>query len=376
MLSKDEIIKLVENPTSTNFVKLRYGFIRTNKDYRLVENNTDVLNEEEKSFFRKNLRDNRLVLTVGSIGKVITRSSVPKKMQYGEFPDIFDLQRDKGKYYLKPNESITVFTNEWFQLDNSTTLLVFSKVSNYIDGIIVTPSFVDSQWKGLIQLVITNNSSEYRSVEIGSEIASAFFIKLSGNLVPLGNDNALKAKHYKTYWENLLNNNEDPFQHKRTEPDAPQKTFIRKLFKNENFKKGLKYIGSVFTVTMLITAGKFLYNIHQQISSYEKDKIKITSIDSLRNEIIKLNSLSIETNEITLFLEKGKDMVSNSAFTKKTKDNFSLIIYRVSPESFSQLVKTNFSKKPNGTDINFSVILKTQALKSQEIKIEYFLAPK
>lgn len=370
MLTKAEIEKKILSPTATSFIHLRYGFTINDKVPTFLNPTIDSISDEEKLLLQENLNDNRLVLTVGKLGKVVTRKSAPRRMKYGSFDKIFDLDSDKKIYFLKPNESITILTNEWVHLDNETGILIFSKVSKYVDGLIVTASFVDPQWKGMIQLAVTNHSSEYRSIQIGDPIASAFFFKLTGAPTNLGEGSAENAKHYKTFWKKLIDKKEDPFETTKTEDNPPPLNLLGKYFTLENIKK---YTLRLLSASAFLWIVNFFYDMHSELTAYKKDKSKIEVIDSLKTNVDLLFSKKIESGDASIIIEQGKLTGETEVFIPRKFGTTKILIENLSLDIDKRNFSARLNDANNGTTIKFWVILEKASTKPREIKFDYFV---
>lgn len=373
MYTKDAIIQYVEKPTPEKFIHLRYGFLKADNKFKYHPSDKAKISEEEKAFFRDNLRDNRLILTVGKIARVVSQKTVPKKFKYGNSKKILDLEGDAREYFLRPNESVIIFTNEWLYLDNETSMFVFSKVANYVNGLIVTASFVDPQWKGLIQLMLTNHSCEYRSIKIGDPVASAFFMKTIGTATAIGESSAEFVKHNKIFWSELRNNKFDPFEQEKVEDNTPPEYVFKKHFTFDNFKRNVIPILNISALLGIIT---FSISIYLELQEYKKTKQEVGKITNLEKKVNHLEIKEIEAGDATIIIPGGKEFGEKDLYVPRKFNSAKILIENVSSNSAKKNFKTEIYPANEGTNIKFIILSDKIAEKTQLVDFEYYIIPK
>ena len=99
---------------------------------------------------------------------------------------------------------------EWFCLTSELSAVVLSRVSQYNNGLVVTASYLDSDWQGLVKVIITNVSGRTVRLRFGHDIARLFlFRSINGSADKSGVRE--QGSHYGTAWATLLKDEGDPF---------------------------------------------------------------------------------------------------------------------------------------------------------------------
>lgn len=126
------------------------------------------------------------------------------KVLYNKRDGIVDLRKlEERKYALQPKESIILFTNESIRLGPNYFGLLLSRVSLEETGLIVSPSYIDPNWNGVLQLVVTNNSETPKLIQEYCEISNLILFKMEQRAdvtIQKRND------HYGVTWEMISSN--------------------------------------------------------------------------------------------------------------------------------------------------------------------------
>lgn len=117
---------------------------------------------------------------------------------------IIDLRKLEGhKYALQPKESVLLFTNEAVKLGSEYFGLLLSRVSLEETGLIVSQSYIDPNWEGVLQLVVTNNSETPKLLQEHCEIANLIIFKMEERA---NGTSQKKNDHYGVTWEIICDN--------------------------------------------------------------------------------------------------------------------------------------------------------------------------
>ncbi|MCL2793660.1 MAG: hypothetical protein FWD87_11300 [Spirochaetaceae bacterium] len=109
---------------------------------------------------------------------------IEAKYLYKGRDSIVDLRKlEDSKYMLMSGETIAVYTNEYIELDKKHFALILSRVSGEAVGFVVSTTYADPEWSGLLQLIITNKSEQALEVSLDMKLAKLvlFEIKEEGN---------------------------------------------------------------------------------------------------------------------------------------------------------------------------------------------------
>lgn len=157
----------------------------------------------------------KLTLHVGYLLRTLSDYKwLDKDWLFNKKDGIVDFQKlEKHQYELLPRESVLVFTNEYMEFEENYFGLVLPKVSGEENGVTVSTTYVDPQWKGVLQLVVTNLSEKTYLLQENSEIANLVICKMSG---PATEANVERNAHYGIPWEKIYSNPDLRFWDPRT----------------------------------------------------------------------------------------------------------------------------------------------------------------
>lgn len=133
---------------------------------------------------------------------------VNPKSLYNKRDGIIDLRQLEGhKYLLHPGESVLLYTNEAVTLGPGYFGLLLSRVSLEETGLIASQSYIDPNWEGVLQIVVTNNSETPRLLQEHCEIANLVLFKMEQEA-----DETIQKKndHYGVTWETISDNPDFP----------------------------------------------------------------------------------------------------------------------------------------------------------------------
>lgn len=126
------------------------------------------------------------------------------KILYNKRDGIIDLRKlEDHKYVMQPKESVILFTNEAIALGSDYFGLLLSRVSFEETGLIISQSYIDPNWEGVLQLVVTNNSETPQILQEHCEIANLVLLKMEQRAEETTQK---RNDHYGITWETICNN--------------------------------------------------------------------------------------------------------------------------------------------------------------------------
>lgn len=129
---------------------------------------------------------------------------LPQKILYNKRDGIIDLRKvEERKYILQPKESVIIFTNEAIKMGADYFGLILSRVSLEETGLVVSQSYIDPNWDGVLQLIITNHSESPQILQEHCEIANLVLFKMEH---PAHTTSQKKNEHYGVTWEVIAEN--------------------------------------------------------------------------------------------------------------------------------------------------------------------------
>ena len=202
--------------------------------------------ESEKKFSKKNLSQenagdsHKIFLTVGFLLKTLSRKKWinPEHLFNGQ-DGIVDLRKMKDQtYMLHPGESVIFYTKEYIHLGKNFFGLVYPMIrlgsKSQYSGLVLSPSYIDPDWKGIIQLQVTNETEHKKSIKIGHLHATLVLLTTKQEIPYTDQQN---STHYKLQWEHIDNQSE-------TQWTARERSIVTKVKHKvrTNYKKLLFFV--------------------------------------------------------------------------------------------------------------------------------------
>lgn len=126
------------------------------------------------------------------------------KILFNKRDGIIDLRKLRSRQYeLQPKESVILFTNEVIKMGSEYFGVILSRVSLEETGLVVSQSYIDPNWDGVLQLIVTNNSETPKLLQEHCEIANLFVFKMDQ---PARTTRQNKNDHYAVTWETICDN--------------------------------------------------------------------------------------------------------------------------------------------------------------------------
>lgn len=162
--------------------------------------------------FRNNYFGDRLALTLGPLVYSHSRSRKMGRSLYKSRSHCFDLRETHNKLVLEPGETLTVETIEHVKLTSDVAATILPRLSLANSGIMVSPTYIDPCWDGILQLHIQNQSPHSYELSVGEKVAICRFYPLEGRATPTDCETfPRKSHHYGLGWETILGSDRDPF---------------------------------------------------------------------------------------------------------------------------------------------------------------------
>lgn len=239
--------------------------------------------------FNSRLFADRLGLSVGPVVLSHTYGWKRHRKRFKQRWGQFDLRESGGAIALQPGESVTINTIESIRLGSDVCALVVPRLALATAGLVVTTSYVDAYWDGLLVLNVVNTGGRPVELRFGEAFAQAFFFKLQGPHLSHEVQARFVAKshHYGMTWTSILGSDRDPIPLRK----HPQYGLFRRydwtmaaLWKRAVSALAFVGIPVMVLVTALIMLGR-LQDRLDQLSSVQQSQSAIASdIAELRTE--------------------------------------------------------------------------------------------
>ena len=163
--------------------------------------------------FLRNFFAQRLGLTVGPLVLSHQYDWHRKRKRYKGIPGVFDLRLSGGNIALLPGESVTVNSIEHVTLGSNTGAITYPRLSHATAGLVLSTSYIDPYWDGILVLHLTNTARRPILLRFGEKFASTMFYDIvEGPVEPETRDKFVqKSHHYGLSWERILSSDADPF---------------------------------------------------------------------------------------------------------------------------------------------------------------------
>lgn len=159
-----------------------------------------------KSYNSSQLRGgHKIRLHVGFLVRTLSDNRwLNPRVLFNKRDGIIDLRKLSDRQYeLQPKESVILFTNEVIKMGAEYFGVILSRVSLEETGIVVSQSYIDPNWEGVLQLIVTNNSETPKLLQEHCEIANLFIFKMEQ---PAKATQLNKNDHYAVTWVTISEN--------------------------------------------------------------------------------------------------------------------------------------------------------------------------
>lgn len=273
-------------------ITLRYAFSPTSDGIptRLIDNPSvdvaDAANPATKAFEAAFFGD-RVGISMGPVvysHRYPTRSG---RQQFKHRAFCFDL-RETGAIDIAPGESLTISSIEQISLDGSTAATILPRLSLATAGVVVSATYIDPYWDGILQLHVINQASAPVTIRFGERIAICRFYPVIGGPVPAQQqkDFPRKSHHYGLNWAKILDTDYDP--------QPLRKTPTHKVSTMDTAKAKLGTITTWLRENFGVVAGVLIITAVVQWLRIE-DRLK--QVDETRADLKRIEETTTKTND-------------------------------------------------------------------------------
>lgn len=256
--------------------------------------------------YSANYFGNRLSFTLGPLVLSHTHASWPGRSLYQNRPGVFDLRQSGGAFTIQPGESITVNTIEYIALGKKLGAITLPRLTHATAGIVLSASYVDPYWNGIMVFHMVNLSGEPFRLTIGEKIGACHFYEVDQTDL---NDEfrvrfSQKSHHYGQRWREILAGDSDPFPMRKR--PAPTESRFASAFgwARTNVKRIVLAFGGATAVTAIV-GGIFMLG---QVSS-ELDELRALPDKSNQQEE-KIQDIITDLNNTKSKSTEGRVSVS------------------------------------------------------------------
>ena len=236
----------------------------------------------------------RLGLTLGPVVVSDKFKDFAGRTLFRSRPYHFDLTKSMGEIEIMPGESFGIQSVEYVKLGSSTAAYILPRLTLATTGLVVTPTYIDPYWEGLLQLYIANISPHPHSLRFGERIAICRFYDVKGaeQNPELKSQFAQKSHHYGLNWRRILDSDQD-VQPKRKR-HVPRSVYLQRLREkvDQFLTKWQNFAGLAAGAALVAT-----------IFAYARFDSKAGQIDSMAAQIQTLRAGLDETKNAEKALE-------------------------------------------------------------------------
>lgn len=288
MIGNSKIYKAIEQGD----IAVCYSFLPDKEGkFERVDNNIVAAskgNHEAFEFLKSKIVRNRICLTVGPVILPINNGTVPSKANFRGIPGVVDLRKCKNGYSIPAGQSVVLYTNEAIALSKDYSAIILSRVAYYSSGIMVQASYVDSKWRGIVKLCLTNLSNSKFKISLGDDVARMLIFET------VDADESISkltetTYHYNTGWGVILDGPPiDPFHRIQTQKTSYFLRFSR--FFKRNFDKLIGIGFLAFIVTAIPASWPIAKEIAQFMDLKERFVILEKKTTSLEGKLSEANN--------------------------------------------------------------------------------------
>lgn len=132
-----------------------------------------------ENFNNKASGTHKIALHVGFLVKTLSHRKFDTKILYKSLDGIVDLRKTQdNKYTLQPHESVVIYTREYVALKQGFFGILLPKVNLFRNGLTTTMSYIDPGWKGILELVVSNNSEDTIEIQSDQPISNLILLEI------------------------------------------------------------------------------------------------------------------------------------------------------------------------------------------------------
>ncbi|WP_164518033.1 dCTP deaminase domain-containing protein [Mycobacterium sp. P7213] len=238
-------------------------------DGNLLATPEDVVDENSlgRQIFQANFFGNRLSFTMGPVVLSHRYRWRRGRKRFKGRPYVFDLRATGGKFTLEPGETITVNTLEYLTLGRDLGALTLPRLSHATVGVVLSTSYVDPYWSGIMVFHIANTSPNPFTLRVGEKIGACHFYRVADTDLTTDFRDVFSAKshHYGQSWRKILAEDADPFpQRKQADiSNSRRQLAIAGEWLQRRWKSAFAIAGIGAIAGGLIVVGSYLKEIQE-----------------------------------------------------------------------------------------------------------------
>jgi len=232
--------------------------------------------------FQRHFFGDRLGLTVGPIVVSDSIRRLPGRVLFKGRAGHFDLTKSNGEIEIMPEESLAVHSVEYVRVGAKTAAYILPRLTLATAGLVVVPTYIDPYWEGILQLYITNLSSEPHSLKFGERIAICRFYEVEGadENPEIKSQFTQKSHHYGLNWRRILDSDADvqprrkqhvPVAVYRERLRTKAAQFITNWHNFMGLAAGAALIGAIFVYARFDSKAGQIDNIATQVQALRTD---------------------------------------------------------------------------------------------------------
>lgn len=221
----------------------------------------------------------------------------------------------KREIEIKPNETLSVLSNEYLELDGQTSGLILPRLSLTDIGLTIVPTYIDPYWKGILQMTIINNTNKSINLSVGNTIGVLFLFELSNEAGTAFKDNHHNTSHhYRMCWNKIINTEVEPIP---TKLKAQTSSTWEKI--TQRIKNSQSLIIKSFGAVAILGTIYFLGTALNEISNFKSDLKETAKLASNNKE--KLTTTIYTGSEEIVFKKSKKQVIKKVKIDQVIKNN-------------------------------------------------------
>ncbi len=349
--------KKIEAKLKNNDIGINYAF---NENFELLDNPKSIINCDETCFESK-FKSIRMGVTLGPLVKTHNNSFLEFRKKFKKYKNVFDLRSMKNQIIIKPNETISVLSNENIKLSGNTAALILPRLTLADIGLTLVPTYIDPFWDGILQMTIVNNTSNYQVLRVGEIIGQCFFIEVEGNI-----DDKFKdlfpqtSHHFGQTWKKIIAEDTNPFPTRKSKFENIG--FFKKYF--ETIKKIVLGLGFM---TIIGFIGESYLKVRQAIDHSEQ-------IDKNKNKIYEIESKQslYFIGNLEMAIPKEKNIIEKTIDLKNKKLANGIVIAKFSNSQENKRIDAYISEVgPEIVRLKIVITLDKMLSKNEKVKVEW-----
>jgi dUTPase len=329
----------------------------------------------ERAFF-----GDRLGLTLGPLVLSHKYGWTRGRRRYKGRSGVFDLRETQQKIQIQPGESITVNSNEKVALGSHTGAITLPRLSHATAGLVLSPSYIDPYWNGILVLQMVNLSSRPFELTFGEKFAITRFYDLQGNPLPahFRTRFAEKSHHYGLSWERVLTSDADPFPlRKQPVPSLLNRSDWTARELASRYGKALSVAGVsvAVLVTALLSIGRLQDRLDMLADLRQRQEAQTEQLQKATSELRELSQRQPRVGVATVMFPAGKDSAKLKVPLAGLSDSSRRFVFAApTPNDTDVTVDADLGPESSGTAVLTIAARRPEALGSQRLLVQWIVA--